>query len=118
MFQNLRSFLLRGNIIDLAIGVIIGTAFSKIISALVDKLLMPFIGIVLGGVNFNNLQIKFGEAILGYGSVIQAIIDFMLIGFTLYVLLKIAGQNPGPPELTTSEKLLQDILDEMKKNKS
>jgi large conductance mechanosensitive channel len=115
MLENLKSFLMRGSIIDLAIGVIIGAAFGKIVSALVDKLLMPIIGIFVGGVNFKNLKLTVGDAVIGYGELLQAVFDFVIIGMALYFLLRAVGKNAGPPPLTMTEQLLLEIRDELKR---
>jgi large conductance mechanosensitive channel len=114
MLENLKAFLMRGSVVDLAVGVIIGAAFGKIVSALVDKLIMPIIGIFVGGINFKNLQFKVGDAVLGYGEVIQATVDFLIIGLALYFLLKAAGKQPTAPAPTPTEALLREIRDELK----
>ncbi len=117
MLSNLKSFLVRDNVLALAVGIIIGGAFGKIVTTLVDKLIMPVIGMFLGGLNFKGLELKIGESVIGYGEVIQAIIDFIIIGIVLYFLLKAAGQKPGPPDPTPSEALLAEIRDELRKVK-
>jgi large conductance mechanosensitive channel len=114
MFENLKAFLMRGSIVDLAVGVIIGAAFGKIVSALVDKLLMPIIGIFVGGINFKDLKITVGHAIIGYGELLQAVFDFLIIGIALYFLLRAAGKNAGPPPPNKTEELLAEIRDELK----
>jgi large conductance mechanosensitive channel len=115
MLNNLKAFLMRGSIIDLSVGVIIGAAFGKIVSALVDKLLMPIIGIFVGGINFKNLKFTVGDAVIGYGECLQAVFDFLIIGLALYFMLRAAGKNAGPPPLTVSEELLKEIRDELKR---
>lgn len=117
MLANLKSFLVRDNVLALAVGIIIGGAFGKIVTTMVDKLIMPVIGIFLGGLNFKGLNLKIGESIIGYGEVIQAILDFVIIGIVLYFLLKAAGQKPGPPAPSPSETLLTEIRDELRKGK-
>ncbi len=115
MFENLKSFLMRGSILDLAVGVIIGAAFGKIVSALVDKLLMPIIGIFVGGVNFKELKFTIGHSVIGYGELLQAMFDFLIIGMALYFLLRAAGKNAGPPPPSKTEELLAEIRDELKR---
>lgn len=115
MIQQLKSFLMRGNVLDLAVGVIIGAAFGKIVSALVDKMLMPIIGALMGGINFNTLAVEMMGVKIEYGAFIQAVIDFLLIGVALFILLRAAGQKPGPPEPTPTEALLAEIRDLLKK---
>jgi large conductance mechanosensitive channel len=117
MFAQLKSFLMRGSVLDLAVGVIIGAAFGKIVSALVDQMLMPIIGALVGGVNFSTLSFKFIGVDVGYGAFIQAVIDFTLVGLALFVLLKATGQKPGPPALTPSEELLTEIRDLLQQQK-
>jgi large conductance mechanosensitive channel len=117
MLNQLKSFLMRGNVLDLAVGVIIGAAFGKIVSALVDKIIMPLVGMVLGGVNFSTMSIKVMEAEVGYGAFVQAIVDFALVGVALFLLLKAAGQKPGPPAPTPSEALLTEIRDLLKQQR-
>lgn len=121
MFKQFGEFIMRGNVIDLAVGVIIGGAFNKIVEALVEKLIMPLIGIVVGGVNFEKEVIKVGDAELGWGSVLQAIVNFIIIGFVLFMILrayntatknKAASYAPAP---TPSETLLADIRNLMEK---
>jgi large conductance mechanosensitive channel len=114
MIQQLKSFLMRGNVLDLAVGVIIGAAFGKIVSALVDKMLMPLVGAVAGGVNFSTLSFKAMGVDVGYGAFVQATVDFILVGIALFFLLKAAGQKPGPPPPTPSEALLTEIRDLLK----
>ena len=91
MLTNLKSFLVRDNVLALAVGIIIGGAFGKIVTTMVDKLIMPVIGIFLGGLNFKGLNLTIGNAVVGYGEVIQAVLDFIIIGIVLYFLLKAAG---------------------------
>jgi large conductance mechanosensitive channel len=115
MLKQFQAFVMRGNIIDLAVGVIIGGAFQKIIDALVSKLIMPIIGIFLGGINFEKEAIKIGEAELGWGAVVQEIFNFVIIGFVLFMILKAyntASKKQDAsyaPEPTPTESLLADI---------
>ncbi len=117
MFKDFSKFLMRGNVIDLAVGVIIGGAFSKIIDALVSKIIMPLIGIVLAdGVNFGAAFATVDNVKIEYGAFVQAIIDFIIIGLVLYLILKaydkskkkeeaVAALTPPPAQ----ETLLSDI---------
>ncbi len=118
MWTQLRTFLMRGSILELAVGVIIGAAFGKIVSALVDNILMPLIGIAMGGVNFQALSAKILGVDIGFGAFLQAIFDFTLIGVVLFLLLRIAGKNPvpepPPPPAITTEELLTEIRDLLK----
>jgi large conductance mechanosensitive channel len=115
MFKEFGQFIMRGNVLDLAVGVIIGGAFNNIVTALVDKLIMPLVGIVIGGVDFKTLSLKVGEATLGYGEVIQAIVNFIIIGFVLFMMLraynkaaKVKDANYAPAP-TPTEALLADL---------
>ncbi len=88
MLKEFKDFIMRGNVLDLAVAVIIGGAFKAIISSLVADILMPLIGIVMGGVNFAELSFAVGEAVVTYGMFIQAVIDFLVIAFVIFLLIK------------------------------
>ena len=122
LLSDFRDFVNRGNVMDLAVGVIIGGAFGKIVSSLVGDVLMPAIGIVMGGVNFSSLAVQIGgtaeaPVLLKYGSFIQAIVDFVIIAFCVFLLIRAvtAVQKPkpaaAPPPPTAQEKLLMEIRD-------
>lgn len=87
--SDFKDFISRGNVVDMAVGVIIGGAFGKIVSSLVNDLLMPLVGILLGGVDFSKLSVTIGEAKILYGSFIQTIIDFLIIAFCIFVMVKL-----------------------------
>jgi len=120
-----KEFAMRGNVMDMAVGVIIGGAFGKIVSSLVDDVLMPLIGTVTGGIDFTSLAITIGEANIKYGQFIQNIIDFLIVAFCIFMMIK--GINklskkkeeepaaPAPePEPSSEEKLLGEIRDLLK----
>ena len=88
MLKEFREFAMRGNVMDLAIAVIIGGAFGKIITSLVGDVLMPLIGLVLGGINFNELAITVGAAVVKWGAFVQSIIDFVIIAFVIFMLVR------------------------------
>ena len=88
MFKEFRDFVMRGNVLDLAIAVILGAAFGAIITSLVNDILMPLIGIVMGGVDFAALTYQVGEAVVYYGKFIQAIINFLAIAFVIFLLIR------------------------------
>lgn len=92
MIKEFKEFISRGNVVDLAVGVIIGGAFSTIVSSLVDDILMPVIGMILGGVNFSNLSIKLGDARIMYGMFIQNVIDFLIIAFCVFLFVKFMNE--------------------------
>ena len=83
-----KEFISRGNVVDMAVGVIIGAAFGKIVTSLVEKILMPIIGVILGGLDFGDLSIKVGDAKVGYGAFIQSIVDFVIVAFCLFIIVK------------------------------
>lgn len=87
-FYEFKSFAMRGNVVDLAIGVIIGGAFGTIVSSLVGDVVMPLFGVVTGGVNFSGLTFRVGEAAVAYGKFIQATLSFLIIAFVLFVVVK------------------------------
>lgn len=115
MFKDFSKFLMRGNIIDLAVGVIIGGAFAKIVDALVSKIMMPLIGIILGNAGSFSSSVAIVDGVkIEYGAFIQAVIDFIIIGLVLYFMLKAYDKSkkkeepiPVPPPV--QEMLLSDI---------
>ncbi len=129
LFQEFKEFAVKGNVIDMAVGIIIGAAFSKIVSSLVGDLIMPPIGVMLGGVDFSNLSIIIKEAAEGkpavaisYGKFIQTIIDFTIIAFSIFVAIKginkLKRPEPAtpdaPPVLTKDQELLVEIRELLK----
>lgn len=117
MLREFMDFIRRGNVLDLAVAVILGVAFGAIVTSLVDDIIMPLIGLIIGGVDFSSLSIQVGDAVIAYGSFIQAVINFLLISLALFMLVKAAKsvQRPpadaAPPEPTAEEKLLREIRD-------
>lgn len=98
MLKEFKAFVLRGNVLDLAVAVIIGGAFGKIIASLVGDILMPLIGLVMGGVNFSELSVTVGAAVVKWGAFIQTVIDFLVIAFVVFMIVKAANklQKPAP----------------------
>ena len=98
MLKEFRDFAIRGNVIDLAVGVIIGAAFGKIVASLVNDVLFPLIGLVLGGVNFAERTIAVGAAEIKYGAFIQSVIDFVIVAFVIFMMVRIMNriQKPAP----------------------
>lgn len=118
--KEFKEFINKGNVMDMAVGVIIAGAFGKIITALVENILMPLIGMILGGVNFADLKVVVGTAELKYGLFIQAIIDFLIIAFVIFVLVKninkMKKEEPEEePETPADIALLTEIRDLLKK---
>lgn len=108
MLKEFRDFINRGNVVDLAVAVIIGGAFGAIINSIVKDLLMPLIGIILGGIDFASLSVKVGSAVLTYGNFIQALINFLAIAFVLFLIVRSlnkakAKPAPAPAVVTTKE---------------
>ncbi len=91
MWKDFKEFALRGNVIDLAVGVIIGAAFGKIVTAFVNDIIMPIIGLFLGGLDLTGLVFKFGNAVIKWGDFIQAVIDFLIIAFIVFLMVR--GMN-------------------------
>ena len=124
MLQEFVTFIKRGNVIDLAVGVIIGAAFGKIVSSLVADILMPAIGLIMGGVNFSALAVQIGgtpeaPALLKYGVFIQTVVDFLIIALCVFLSVKAVNalQRPAPgapPEPPEDVKLLREIRDSLR----
>lgn len=125
LVKEFRTFIERGNVIDLAVGVVIGSAFGKIVSSIVDDILMPLIGVLIGGLDFSNLSIKVGDARVMYGSFIQNVIDFLIIAVCVFILVKAVNKftkkkeepKEEAPKKSAEEVLLEEILKEIKKKK-
>ena len=83
-----KDFAMNGNVLDLAVGVVMGSAFGTIVTSLVEKIIMPLVGIIVGGVNIADLSVKVGNATLGYGAFLQAIINFLIIAFSIFLFVK------------------------------
>lgn len=92
MWSEFKAFAFKGNVVDLAVGVIIGAAFSKIVSALVDHVLMPLIGVVVGGVDLTARVVKIGESEVAYGLFLQAILDFLIVAAVLFFVVRQANR--------------------------
>lgn len=124
-FNEFKQFISKGNIIDMAVGVIIGQAFGKIVTSLVNDILMPLIGVVIGGLNFSGLSLKIKDATIMYGSFIQNIIDFLIIAACIFVFIKIIAKFNKKQEKKEEKKeevkkdeqvlLLEEIRDLLKK---
>ena len=96
MLKEFKDFAMRGNVLDLAVAVIIGGAFGKIITSLVNDVLMPLIGLVMGGINFSDLSITVGAAVVKYGAFIQSIIDFLLVAFVIFMIVRSMNRMKKP----------------------
>ena len=122
-----KKFIQRGNVIDLAVGVVVGTAFSKIVTSIVNDILMPLLGLVIGGLDFKNLSIKVKDTTIAYGAFIQNVVDFLIVAFCIFVFVKIINNffkkkeeedTPAPEPVKSDEVLLlEEIRDILKKKK-
>jgi len=137
ILQEFRTFAVKGNALDLAVGVIIGGAFGKIVSSLVNDVIMPPIGVLIGGINFKDIKIVLKQTVvdgvgvvivpevtLGIGSFFQSVFDFAIIAFVIFMLIRFVNKMkkdeepvapPAPAEPTNEEKLLIEIRDLLKK---
>ncbi len=144
LFKDFKEFAMRGNVMDLAVGVIIGAAFGKIVSALVDDLIMPLVGVITpsgkkftdqflilkpgesGGTSYQSLDAAKadGANVFAYGNFLQTVVDFMIIAFCIFVIIRLmnrlikkkeAEPAPPPPGPSSTDKLLMEIRDELKK---
>ncbi len=88
MLEDFKKFIMRGNVLDLAVAVIIGGAFGKIVSSLVGDVIMPLVGLVIGGINFTGLNFTVREAVVNYGTFIQNVVDFLLIAIVIFLLVR------------------------------
>ena len=124
--QEFKEFAMRGNVIDLAIAVVIGAAFSKIVSSLVDNIITPIIGLLMGGIDFSSLSRDVGDASITYGVFIQSVIDFLIVAFVIFLVVKAVNKASGkdnqkeekeekPAEPSEEVKLLREIRDTLKR---
>jgi len=121
MIQEFKSFIAKGNVLDLAVAVIIGGAFGAIVTSLVNDIIMPLIGVILGGTDFTALAITVKDASITYGNFIQAIINFLIIAFVIFMIVRTANnmkkkeeEKPAAPKGPSTEELLAEIRDLLK----
>lgn len=109
MLKEFKDFVMRGNVLDLAVAVIIGGAFGKIVGSLVNDIIMPLIGLMMGGVSFADLSVTVGAAVIKYGAFIQTVVDFLVIAFVIFMLVRTVNNMkkqepaPAPAAPTTKE---------------
>lgn len=133
MVQEFKQFAMRGNVVDLAVGVVIGAAFGKIVSSLVGDVVMPILGLAIGGIDFSDMAITLKAAqgdtpavLLGYGKFIQVVFDFVIVAFAIFMVIKlmnaakrkqdaVEAAPPLPAGPTNEEKLLTEIRDLLRK---
>ena len=124
-FKEFKEFISKGNIFDMAVGVIIGGAFGKIVTSLVNDIIMPLVGIIIGGHDFTGLTVQVKDATIGYGLFIQNVIDFLIVALCIFIVIKAMSKfkkkEEAAPEApaTPSEEvlLLREIRDSLKKSK-
>ena len=119
MISEFKDFIAKGNVMDMAVGIIIGAAFTAIVSSLVDDLITPLIGIFMGGIDFGALSASVGEATFTYGNFIMALINFLIIAWVVFLLVKAVNKAKGPepeaePEGPSETDLLTEIRDALK----
>jgi large conductance mechanosensitive channel len=128
MWKDFKEFAMRGNVMDLAIAVVIGAAFGKIVTSLVENIITPLIGVITGGVNFDNDFVwKVGNASVKFGTFLQSIIDFLIIAFAIFMALRLMNklvhkkeviEEITEPEVDPKEELLKEIRDLLKKEQA
>jgi large conductance mechanosensitive channel len=122
MLQEFKDFAMRGNVVDLAVAVVIGSAFGKIVSSLVDNLITPLVGLFMGGIDLTGLSFAVGDAVFGYGAFIQSVIDFTIVAFVIFILIKAINKAKGTaeeketaPAGPTELDILKEIRDNLKR---
>ena len=123
--KEFKEFISKGNVFDMAIGVIIGGAFGKIVTSLVDNILMPLIGLIIGGLDFSNLTIKVKDATVSYGLFIHNVVDFLIVALCIFMVVKLFSkfkkkkeeEPEAPAEPSEEVLLLREIRDSLKKHK-
>ncbi|MCX5780312.1 MAG: large-conductance mechanosensitive channel protein MscL [Firmicutes bacterium] len=121
MWQEFKDFAMKGNVMDLAVAVIIGAAFGKIITSLVGDIIMPLVGLVMGGLDFKSLNVQIGKAVITYGAFLQNVIDFVIIALVIFLMVKAINRMhkkeeiiAAPPAPSSEEVLLAEIRDLIK----
>ncbi|WP_025696420.1 large-conductance mechanosensitive channel protein MscL [Paenibacillus forsythiae] len=124
MWKEFKSFALKGNVLDLAFAVVIGGAFGKIVASLVNDIIMPVVGLLIGGIDLKSLEYPHGDTVLKYGMFLQSVVDFFIIAFSLFMFVKLAGTFKRKREETvkadpapTREELLLTEIRDLLKNK-
>ncbi|NJN82128.1 MAG: large-conductance mechanosensitive channel protein MscL [Caldilineaceae bacterium] len=126
MFREFREFINRGNVMDLAVAVVMGTAFTAIVNSFVDDIIMPLVGVLMGGVDISTLSVTIGDATIAYGNFLQAIINFLIIAWVMFLMVKAMNEAsrrmgleeekkpPAPPKPSEEAQLLAEIRDLLK----
>ncbi len=123
MWSEFKKFAMKGNVIDLAVGVVIGGAFGKIVSSLVADIIMPLVGLLLGGINFSGLSFPVGDDVIKYGLFIQSVVDFFIIAFSIFMVIRFLNRFKKKEEeaevvleVDKKEELLSEIRDLLREN--
>lgn len=122
MWDDFKKFALKGNVLDLAVGVIIGAAFGKIVSSLVEDIITPLVGILVGGINLTKLTVPVGSVDLRYGEFAQTVLDFLIVAFSIFIFIRIINKRfnkkeepkEAPIQVDNKEVLLTEIRDLLK----
>ena len=121
--KEFREFAVKGNVVDLAVGVIIGAAFGKIVSSLVADIIMPLVGILVGGISYEDLLLEVGDAQVTYGKFLQNVLDFIIVAFVIFWMVKVINhfrrkqqEEPKAAPPPRQEQLLEEIRDLLKRN--
>ena len=121
MWQEFKDFTMKGNVMDLAVAVIIGAAFGKIVTSLVGDIIMPLVGLMMGGLDFKSLNVQIGKAVITYGAFLQNVVDFLIIALVIFLMVKAINRMhkkeeiiAPPPAPSSEEVLLAEIRDLIK----
>ena len=125
IIKEFRDFIKRGNVVDLAVAVVMGSAFSAIINSIVNDIIMPIIGVLIGGINFTGLSVTLGDATIKYGNFLQNVINFLIIALCIFIVVKLMNKffvkneevKEEAPAKSDEVLLLEEIRDLLKKNK-
>ena len=121
--EEFKAFAIKGNVVDLAVAVVIGAAFGKIVTSLVENIIMPIVGILLGGLDFSGLSLKMGKTAITYGVFIQSIVDFAIVAFVIFMVVKginhlkgpaVVAAAPAPAATPEDVVLLREIRDSLR----
>ena len=126
MLKEFKEFISKGNVLDLAVGVVMGSAFSGIVTSLVNDIIMPFVGLLIGGIDFSGMKATVGKASIMYGNFIQNIVNFLIIAMSIFVFIKFINrlskkvkkeeEKEAEQKVDPQTKLLEEIRDELKKS--
>ena len=127
MLKEFKEFALKGNVVDLAVAVVIGGAFGKIVTSMVNDIIMPIIAFLTSGVNFTKMQATFGDVTIAYGNFIQSVVDFLIVAFCIFIVVKLISKTrkkeeaeaaSAVPPQPSEQQLLTEIRDLLKSNRT